>query len=171
MKVNGTEWKSTSYGPYSGGSYKKNTDENTLAFAQNDNLANPEIPVLKSGDVITITATGYNDLTFKFVLDDNGNASAEAVGGSGSTEKPTPPEKSTINVSDVNFESSSSRLDWYVTFGTESDSYINAINGVSVNGKPWESRSGMPYIGGSYCKYNRNYMNNTTLVLGFAQKQ
>ena len=171
VKVNGTEWKSTSYGPYSGGSYKKNTDENTLAFAQNDNLANPEIPVLKSGDVITITATGYNDLTFKFVLDDNGNASAEAVGGSGSTEKPTPPEKSTINVSDVNFESSSSRLDWYVTFGTESDSYINAINGVSVNGKPWESRSGMPYIGGSYCKYNRNYMNNTTLVLGFAQKK
>ena len=172
VKVNGTEWKSTSYGPYSGGSYKKNTDENTLAFAQNDNLANPEIPVLKSGDVITITATGYNDLTFKFVLDDNGNASAEAVGGSGSEpEPPTPPEKSTINVSDVNFESSSSRLDWYVTFGTESDSYINAINGVSVNGKPWESRSGMPYIGGSYCKYNRNYMNNTTLVLGFAQKK
>lgn len=172
VKVNGTEWKSTSYGPYSGGSYKKNTDENTLAFAQNDNLANPEIPVLKSGDVITITATGYNDLTFKFVLYDNGNASAEAVGGSGSTEKPTPPEKSTINVSDVNFESSSSRLDWYVTFGTESDNYINAIKGVSVNGNPWTSSNGTPSTGGKYCKYNKsNYMTGTkTLVLAFAQK-
>ena len=173
VKVNGTEWKSTSYGPYSGGSYKKNTDENTLAFAQNDNLVNPEIPVLKSGDVITIMATGYKDLTFKFVLDDNGNASAEAVGGSGSKpEPPTTPEKKTINVSDVKFESNSAGDDWYVTFGTESDNYINAINGVSVNGNTWKSKTGMPYTGGYYCKYNRNSMNNPkTLVLGFAQKK
>lgn len=63
VKVNGTEWMSTSYGPYSGGSYKKNIDENTLAFAQNDNLVNPAISALKSGDVITIMATGYKDLT------------------------------------------------------------------------------------------------------------
>lgn len=172
VKVNDTEWPSTPYGPYSGGSYKKNIAENTLAFAQHDNLANPAIYALKSGDVITITATGYNDLTFKFVLDDNGNASAEAVGGSGSEpEPPTPPEKSTINVSEVKFESNSAGDDWYVTFGTESDNYINAINGVSVNGNTWKSKTGMPYTGGYYCKYNRNSMNNTkTLVLGFAQK-
>ena len=75
VKVNDTEWTSTSYGPYSGGSYKKNIDENTLAFAQNDNLVNPAISALKSGDVITITATGYKDLTFKLVIDKNGNAS------------------------------------------------------------------------------------------------
>ena len=174
VKVNGTEWKSTSYGPYSGGSYKKNTDENTLAFAQNDNLVNPEIPVLKSGDVITIMATGYKDLTFKFVLDDNGNASAEAVGGSGSEpEPPTPPEKSTINVSDVKFESKSAGNDWYVTFGMESDKYIDAIKGVSVNGDTWESSDTTPSTGGKYRKYNKsNYMTGTkTLVLVFAQKK
>ena len=173
VKVNGTEWKSTSYGPYSGGSYKKNTENNRLEFAAKDFSPTPVIGVLKSGDVVTITATGYNDLTFKFVLDDNGNASAEAVGGSGSTEPPTTPEKKTINVSDVNFESSSSELDWYVTFGTESDKYIDAIKGVSVNGEPWESKSGTPSTGGSYGKYNySNYMNHTeTLVLAFARKK
>ena len=173
VKVNGTEWKSTSYGPYSGGSYKKNTENNRLEFAAKDFSPTPVIGVLKSGDVVTITATGYNDLTFKFVLDDNGNASAEAVGGSGSTEPPTTPEKKTINVSDVNFESSSSELDWYVTFGMESDKYIDAIKGVSVNGEPWESKSGTPSTGGSYGKYNySNYMNHTeTLVLAFAQKK
>ena len=176
VKVNDTKWTSTSYGPYSGGSYKKNTENNRLEFAAKDFSSAPVIGVLKSGDVVTITATGYNDLTFKFVLDDNGNASAEAVGGSGSEpEPPTPPEKSTINVSDVNFESSSSRLDWYVTFGTESDksdNYINAIKGVSVNGHPWESRNTTPSTGGKYCKYNKsNYMTGTkTLVLAFAQK-
>ena len=75
IKVNDTEWEETSYGPYSGGSYKKNTDENYLVFARNENSPNPTIPVLKSGDVITITATGYQDLTFKLVIDQNGNAS------------------------------------------------------------------------------------------------
>ena len=174
ITVNGAAWEGKTTDPSSGGAYRADTSKDRLVFAKTDFSPTPVIGVLKSGDVVTITATGYNDLTFKFVLDDNGNASAEAVGGSGSTEPPTTPEKNTINVSDVNFESSSSRLDWYVTFGTESDksdNYINAIKGVSVNGKPWESRSGMPYIGGSYCKYNRNYMNNTTLVLGFAQKK
>ena len=172
VKVNDTEWTSTSYGPYSGGSYKKNIDENTLAFAQKNYSSDSGTDVLKSGDIITITATGYNDLTFKFVLDDNGNASAEAVGGSGGGETPDTPEKKTINVSDVKFASSSSGLDWYVTFGTESDNYINAIKGVSVNDQAWKSSSSTPYTGGSYCKYyNHNYMTNTkTLVLAFAQK-
>ena len=168
VTVNGKPWNATSFLAY-GGQYK--ISDGKLVIAQTSFSATN--PAIKSGDVITITATGYNDLTFKFVLDDNGNASAEAVGGSGSEpEPPTPPEKKTINVSDVNFESSSSRLDWYVTFGTESDNYINAIKGVSVNGHPWESRNTTPSTGGKYCKYNKsNYMTGTkTLVLAFAQK-
>ena len=87
VKVNGTEWTSTPYGPYSGGSYKKNIDENTLAFAQNDNLVNPAISALKSGDVITITATGYKDLTFKLVIDTNGKASVVEDDGQGGPYK------------------------------------------------------------------------------------
>ena len=75
IKVNDTAWEETSYGPYYGGSYKKNTDENYLIFAGNDNSGSQDKPVLKSGDVITITATGYEDLTFKLVIDPNGNAS------------------------------------------------------------------------------------------------
>lgn len=168
VSVNGTAWESTSY-VSGGGKYKISDDK--LVIAQTSFSTTK--PAIKSGDVVTITATGYNDLTFKFVLDDNGNASAEAVGGSGSTEKPTTPEKKTINVSDVKFGSNSSRDDWYVTFGTESDNYINAIKGVSVNGNAWTSRSTPPYTGGSYCKYNHsNYTNHTeTLVLAFAQKK
>lgn len=74
VKVNDTEWTSTSYGPYSGGSYKKNIDENTLAFAQKNYSSDSGTDVLKSGDIITITAEGYNDLTFKLVIDKDGNA-------------------------------------------------------------------------------------------------
>lgn len=75
IKVNDTAWEETLYGPYYGGSYKKNTDKNYLIFAGNDNSGSQDKPVLKSGDVITITATGYEDLTFKLVIDPNGNAS------------------------------------------------------------------------------------------------
>lgn len=74
VKVNGTFWEKKSY-ISSGGAYKKNVDDNTLQFASTDFSPNPAIPVLKSGDVITITATGYEDLTFKLVIDPNGNAS------------------------------------------------------------------------------------------------
>ena len=74
VKVNGTSWEKKSY-ISSGGAYKKNVDDNTLQFASTDFSPNPAIPVLKSGDVITITATGYEDLTFKLVIDPNGNAS------------------------------------------------------------------------------------------------
>lgn len=75
VKVNGTSWEAKSYGVSSGGAYRKNTDENRLEFAAKDFSSSPVIPVLKSGDVITITATGYEDLTFKLVIDSNGNAS------------------------------------------------------------------------------------------------
>ena len=119
-----------------------------------------------------ISAAGYQNLTLKL---NKTNHAAEVVENSGSGSKPEPPttpEEKTINVSDVKFESNSAGDDWYVTFGTESDNYINAINGVSVNGNTWKSKTGMPYTGGYYCKYNRNSMNNTkTLVLGFAQKK
>lgn len=74
VKVNGTFWEKKSY-ISSGGAYKRNVDDNTLQFASTDFSPNPAIPVLKSGDVITITATGYEDLTFKLVIDPNGNAS------------------------------------------------------------------------------------------------
>ena len=44
-----------------------------LGFAQKKYLSSgPD--VLKSGDIITITADGYNDLTFKLVIDKKGNA-------------------------------------------------------------------------------------------------
>ena len=176
ITVNGAAWEGKTTDPSSGGAYRADTSKDRLVFAKTDFSPTPVIGVLKSGDVVTITATGYNDLTFKFVLDDNGYASAEAVGGSGSTEPPTTPEEKTINVSDVKFESKSAGNDWYVTFGTESDksdNYINAITGVSVNGNPWKSSNGTPSTGGKYCKYNySSIMNNTkTLVLVFAQKK
>lgn len=119
-----------------------------------------------------ITADGYEPLCLKINTANKTATIVEDSSGSGS-ETPNTPEKKTINVSDVKFESSSSGSDWYVTFGTESDNYINAIKGVSVNDQAWESSSSTPYTGGSYCKYhNWNYMNNTkTLVLAFAQKR
>ena len=76
VKVNGIPWEAKSY-VSSGGAYKKNVDDNTLQFAAKDFSSNPTIPALRGGDVITITATGYEDLTFKLVIDPDGNASLE----------------------------------------------------------------------------------------------
>lgn len=87
IKVNDTAWEETSYGPYYGGSYKKNTDENYLIFAGNDNSGSQDKPVLKSGDVITITATGYQDLTFKLIIDKDGNPSLVEDDGEGDIYK------------------------------------------------------------------------------------
>lgn len=120
-----------------------------------------------------ITADGYEPLCLKI---NTANKTAEIVQDSSSGSGSETPEKNTINVSDVNFESRSYGSDWYVTFGTESDksdNYINAIKGVSVNGNPWTSSNGTPSTGGKYCKYNySSIMNNTkTLVLVFAQKK
>lgn len=83
VKVNGTSWEAKSYGVSSGGAYKKNVDDNTLQFASTDFSPNPAIPVLKSGDVITITATGYQDLTFKLIIDKDGNPSLVEDDGEG----------------------------------------------------------------------------------------
>lgn len=83
IKVNDTAWEETKYGPYYGGYYKKNADENYLVFAGNDNSGNQDKPVLKSGDVITITATGYQNLTFKLIIDKDGKPSLVEDDGEG----------------------------------------------------------------------------------------
>ena len=165
IEVDGTAWNkvSSSYSVWNDKDYYVDA-ENGYLYIGEDFSANPATCV--------ISAAGYNDLTLKL---NKTNYTAEVVEDSGSGSKPEPPttpEEKTINVSEVKFESNSAGDDWYVTFGTESDNYINAINGVSVNGNTWKSKTGMPYTGGYYCKYNRNSMNNTkTLVLGFAQKK
>ena len=68
VSVNGTEWEKKSY-ISSGGVYKADTDNNKLVFAAKDYSSTETTPILKSGDVITITADGYEDLTMKFVID------------------------------------------------------------------------------------------------------
>ena len=83
MKVNTTAWEEKSYSLSAGGAYKKDTDNNKLIFATKDFVANPEIPALKSGDVVAISANGYDDLTFKLVIDTNGNASLVEDDGKG----------------------------------------------------------------------------------------
>ena len=83
VKVNGTAWEEKSYSLSAGGAYKKDTDNNKLIFAAKDFVANPEIPALKSGDVVAISANGYDDLTFKLVIDTNGNASLVEDDGKG----------------------------------------------------------------------------------------
>ena len=83
VKVNGTAWEEKSYNVSSGGAYKKDTDNNKLIFAAKDFGANSEIPALKSGDVVAISANGYDDLTFKLVIDTNGNASLVEDDGKG----------------------------------------------------------------------------------------
>ena len=83
VKVNGTAWEEKSYNVSSGGAYKKDTDNNKLIFAAKDFGANSEIPALKSGDVVAISANGYDDLTFMLVIDTNGNASLVEDDGKG----------------------------------------------------------------------------------------
>ena len=83
VKVNGTTWEEKSYGVSSGGAYKKDTYNNKLVFAAKDYSPSPVIPVLKSGDVITISAKGYEDLTMKLVIDASGNASLVEDDGQG----------------------------------------------------------------------------------------
>lgn len=82
VKVNGTTWEEKSY-ISSGGAYKKDTGNNKLVFAAKDYSTSPVIPALKSGDVITISANGYEDLTVKLVIDANGNASLVEDDGQG----------------------------------------------------------------------------------------
>ena len=78
VSVNGTAWESTSY-VSGGGKYKISDDK--LVIAQTSFSATN--PAIKSGDVVTITATGYNDLTFKLVINTDGSASAVENDGQG----------------------------------------------------------------------------------------
>ena len=77
VSVNGTAWETASL-LTRGGQYK--IDGGRLLFARKSYGA---APALKSGDSITVTATGYNALTFKLIIDLDGNASAAADGGMG----------------------------------------------------------------------------------------
>ena len=83
VKVNGISWSKVDYSVSSGGQYKKDIDNNKLVFAAKDFISNPEITALKSGDVVTIMAKGYEDLTFKLVIDNNGKASLVKDDGEG----------------------------------------------------------------------------------------
>lgn len=83
VKVNKTSWEASSFKPSSGGKYYKDTDNNVLVFSAKEFSSNPETSILKSGDVITITADGYQELTFKFVIDKNGKASLTEDDGQG----------------------------------------------------------------------------------------
>lgn len=83
VKVNKTSWEASSFKPSSGGKYYKDTDNNVLVFSAKEFSSNPETSILKSGDVITITADGYQELTFKFVIDENGKASLTEDDGQG----------------------------------------------------------------------------------------
>ena len=82
VSVNGKAWTKQSYAPSSGGAYYAN-DDGQIVFAAKEFSSNPTVPVLKSGDVITITADGYKDLTFKLVIDTNGKASVAEDDGQG----------------------------------------------------------------------------------------
>lgn len=83
VKVNGTDWEQTAYSPSAGGKYYVNTSDNKLVFAAKDYSTTPVIPVLKSGDVITVSAKGYEDLTMKLVIDTDGKASLTEDDGQG----------------------------------------------------------------------------------------
>ena len=80
FKVNGISWahKSTAI---SGGAYSTNASANTITIAETSYSTSS--PAVKSGDVITISAKGYEDLNLKFVVDKDGKASLVADDGEG----------------------------------------------------------------------------------------
>ena len=80
VSVNGTAWESKSFDPSDGEAYRADKSNNRLTFAQKSYGSKS---VLKSGDVITITADGYKDLTFKILIDTNGKMTATADDGQG----------------------------------------------------------------------------------------
>lgn len=83
VSVNGMHWEAKNFEPSSGGAYYADVGNDRLVFAI-DNYSSSEPDTLKSGDVITIKATGYQDLEFKFILDQDGkNPSVEENDGQG----------------------------------------------------------------------------------------
>ena len=83
IRVNDTVWEKKDYDPSSGGSYRLLEDEEQIVFAKKDFSSDPTVPVLKSGDVISVTAKGYEMLEFKLVVDTDGNPYLEANDGQG----------------------------------------------------------------------------------------
>ena len=66
VSVNDTAWEAYSFTPSAGGKYR--IKDSALEFAQK---SYSQTAALKSGDVITITASGYKTLTFKVSIKDN----------------------------------------------------------------------------------------------------
>lgn len=83
FKVNGIPWEEKSYNVSSGGAYRKYADDNYIQIAQKSYSASENKVPVRSGDVITISAKGYEDLNLKFVVDANGKASLVAGDGKG----------------------------------------------------------------------------------------
>ena len=83
LSVNDTVWEAKSYSPSSGGSYQKDAENSCLVFSAKDFSPSSTIPVLKSGDVISITAAGYETLRVKLLIDPDGNASLVEDDGQG----------------------------------------------------------------------------------------
>lgn len=77
ISVNDTAWEPYSFTPSTGGKYR--IKDNALEFAQK---SYSQTAALKSGDVITITASGYKTLTFKVsIKDDKLTVSSESTPG------------------------------------------------------------------------------------------
>lgn len=83
FKVNGISWEEKSYNISSGGAYRKYADDNYIQIAQKSYSASENKVPVRSGDVITISAKGYEDLNLKFVVDKDGKASLVADDGKG----------------------------------------------------------------------------------------
>lgn len=77
ISVNDTAWEPYSFTLSTGGKYR--IRDNALEFAQK---SYSQAAALKSGDVITITASGYKTLTFKVsIKDDNLTVSSDSTPG------------------------------------------------------------------------------------------
>ncbi len=83
FKVNSTAWTKNTLAPSLGGQYYPNINENRIEVAAKSYSTAPGAEVLKSGDSIIISATGYSDLALKFIVDTNGKASLVADDGKG----------------------------------------------------------------------------------------
>ena len=77
ISVNDTAWEPYSFTPSTGGKYR--IKDSALEFAQK---SYSQAAALKSGDVITITASGYKTLTFKVsIKDDKLTVSSDSTPG------------------------------------------------------------------------------------------
>lgn len=87
FKVNDIAWTENTSTPSLGGQYYPNTNENRIEVVAKSYSIAPGAEVLKSGDSIIISATGYSDLALKFIIDTNGKASLVADDGKGDPYK------------------------------------------------------------------------------------